>query len=139
MATQDFGNVDAGKTKLKQLKTSTIQTVTRARVFFLGGDGDGSQVKKEIQDLGGGVWQSFAPSKLFAPGARKLQLQKETTDLHLHQLNWGIIHILCIWFQPTARRAKAWNWGPNVKHQQKLNKYETHRNPENAKTGALID
>ena len=73
----------------KQLKTSTIQTVTRARVFILGGGGDGSQVKKEIQDLGGGVWQSFAPSKLFAPGARKLQLQKETMDLHLHQLNWG--------------------------------------------------
>ena len=43
--------------------------------------------KQEIQDSGGGVWQKFALSKLSALGARNLKPPKETTDLHLHQLN----------------------------------------------------
>ena len=42
--------------------------------------------KQEIQDSGG-VSQKFALSKLFALGARNLKLSKETTDLHIHQLN----------------------------------------------------
>ena len=87
MAIQDFGNRNAGKTlREKQLKTSTIQTVTRARVFILGGGGDGDQ---ETGDPRLRWWRlaEFCSSKLFVPGARNVQLQKETTDLHLHQLN----------------------------------------------------
>ena len=67
-------------------KHGIIQTVTKARVFLLGGGGDGDQ---ETGNPGLRWWRlaEFCSSKLFAPGARHVQLQNETTDLHLHQLN----------------------------------------------------
>ena len=116
----------------ENLKTSTIQTVTGARVLILGGVV--MVVKKQdIQDSGGGVWQKFETwNSLHWVQDTYNDQRKPRICIYTSwtEVLLCIIHILCIWFWYLQHIEQ-------VTHQQKLNKYETHRNPENAKAGVL--
>ena len=145
MAIQDFGNVDAGwwgqnMTKKKHWKQVQFRLSQEQGYLFQRGSGDGGQ---ETRDPGLRWWRlaEVCPIEIVCTGCKKLEVTKGNhgsafTPAELRYCSC-FMYLVLIYSTSSKSIKLGLECEASTKAPQKLNKYEAHRNPENAKTGVL--